>query len=147
MYSRSVLFRHNLLKRPHFASSISQQTIMANVLKPSEAHALLFPTGDAQKPNSVYLDVRMPDEFKDGHVPEAINVPVTMGGMKVEPSFVDTVKEKIEGGKHIIVGCKSGKRSSMAINVLLSNGFDATRLTNLDGGFDAWKSTKGLPTE
>lgn len=89
----------------------------------------------------------MPDEFKDGHVPEAINVPVTMGGMRVEPSFVDTVKEKIEEGKHIIVGCKSGKRSSMAITVLLSNGFDASRLTNLDGGFDAWKSTKGLPTE
>lgn len=89
----------------------------------------------------------MPDEFKEGHAPKAINIPVTMGGMKVEPSFVADVKEKIGDGKHIIVGCKSGRRSSMAINVLLTNGFDASRLTNLDGGFDAWASTEGLPVE
>lgn len=118
---------------------------MVESVSPSEAKSLLSQGKD--KGSVVYLDVRMPDEFVIGHVPGAINIPVTLGGMALEPSFVNQVKEKIPDDAHVIVGCKSGRRSSMAIGELMKNGFDASRLSELQGGFDAWSSTSDLPVE
>lgn len=112
------------------------------MVSPSTAHQTL------QDPllNTVYLDVRMPSEFQNGHAPGAINVPVTLGGGVPVDSFVADVMSKLAAlpPQNLIVGCKSGKRSTLAINLLSQDNSFKGRMDELDGGFDNWV-TSGLP--
>lgn len=71
--------------------------------------------------SSVIIDVREPDEFKQGHVKGAINIPVTtMDGN----SQLKTISKDAQ----IIVYCRSGARSQMAEHYLKSHGY--TNVTN-----------------
>ena len=92
----------------------------------------------------LYIDVRTPKEYTEGHVPSAVNVPVTLGPGAVVPTFVDDVKA-VAGDRNLIIGCKSGKRSSMAIDLLQKAGFEG--LIEMEGGFDAWAANTDLPVE
>jgi rhodanese-related sulfurtransferase len=89
-----------------------------------------------------YLDVRTPEEFQSGHAEGAKNVPVMFskdGGMSPNPDFVSTVqKEFPDKGTKLVVGCKAGKRSAMAIGKMQEVGY--TELTNIEGGYMAWCS-------
>jgi phage shock protein E len=66
------------------------------------------------------VDVRSPSEFKSGHYPGAVNIPL------------DSISKKINafGNKEdsIVVYCASGARSAAARSQLLSAGF--TNVTN-----------------
>jgi len=42
----------------------------------------------------------------------------------------------------ILVHCKGGIRSEMAIMLLTQSGFDSSRLFNLSGGIMAWHAAK-----
>jgi rhodanese-related sulfurtransferase len=76
------------------------------------------------------LDVREDSEFRSGHVPGAIHVP-----MKQLPARV----AKLKHDKPYAVICASGNRSRGATNYLLDNGFpDAVTVT---GGTSAWASS------
>lgn len=114
---------------------------MSTKLTPQEAHKKLQETGSA-----VYLDVRMPAEFADGHVPAAVNVPVTAGQMVPIPTFVADVANSVPGGIPLVVGCKSGRRSELAVRLLGEAGFEP-ELFELDGGLDAWLKCSDLPVE
>lgn len=107
-------------------------------LTPSQANDRL------QQPSPpTYLDVRTVEEFTAGHVPNAVNVPVLVAGAQV-PTFVSDV-EAVLSKRPLIVGCKSGRRSQLAIGLLKDAGWDD--LLNLDGGFDAWAAETSLPVE
>lgn len=69
------------------------------------------------------LDVRTPAEFKTGHFPGAINIPV------------DSLREnlhQLDPQKHIYVNCHSGLRSYIACRILSGNDFACS---NLSGGY------------
>lgn len=112
------------------------------------------PTGahHQQKNGWVYLDVRSPQEFAQGHPEGAVNVPVffaSPGGMEPNPDFVAVVKSLWPATTPILVGCKSGQRSMRACDLLGAAGY--TKLANVDGGFHGSSSTpgwasSGLPT-
>lgn len=66
---------------------------------------------------AVLLDVRSRGEFKDGHLPKAINVPVeTMTGAKL--------KQIPDTSKKIYVYCLSGARARNATNILKGAGYE-----------------------
>ncbi|KAL0424902.1 UNVERIFIED_CONTAM: NEP1-interacting protein 2 [Sesamum radiatum] len=94
-----------------------------------------------------FLDVRTTEEFSDGHVVGAVNVPfmstISLGVTTLNPKFLEQVLSHFGKDDEIIVGCKIGKRSLMASSQLLSAGF--TGITDMAGGFDAWVEN-GLPT-
>ena len=97
---------------------------------------------------TLYVDVRTPEEYAAGHAKGAVSKtsvtnPDGAGWVPV-PGFTDGVKALI-GGKTdaILVGCQSGKRSSMACATLAEAGIACI---NVDGGFGAW-SAAGLPVE
>ncbi|KAK9829044.1 hypothetical protein WJX72_003623 [[Myrmecia] bisecta] len=97
---------------------------------------------------ATYLDVRTEQEFEAGHAPGAINVPfmlTTVDGLALNQSFISEVKKQLSD-KHaeIVVGCKMGKRSEMAVKILEEEHY--SNLNNVTGGFDAW-SAQGLPTD
>jgi len=72
------------------------------------------------------LDVRQPDEYEDGHVPGAVNIPV-----EHLPSRVDELDR--DAPVHVI--CASGNRSSAMADFLTGAGFDAASVA---GGTSAW---------
>lgn len=74
------------------------------------------------------LDVRTPDEFNDGHLPQATNNPIQ--------SFDVTAVDKLVGGdktKPVVVYCAKGGRAQKAKNQLEAAGY--THVVN-GGGYD-----------
>jgi rhodanese-related sulfurtransferase len=63
------------------------------------------------------VDVREPYEFEEGHVPGAINIPLS--------SLLDYVPEFRESGVAVVVYCQNGSRGAQATLLLQTNGFTA----------------------
>ncbi len=66
---------------------------------------------------AIILDVRTPEEYRQGHIEGSLNIPV-----QVIQGKVAELKKK---GKPIIAVCRSGARSSMATGILKSAGIEA----------------------
>jgi rhodanese-related sulfurtransferase len=79
--------------------------------------------------NAIIVDVREPDEFAAGHLPEARNIPLAKLAERV--GEIEKYKEKA-----IIVCCAAGMRSGKGCGELAKLGF--TRVHSLDGGVDGW---------
>lgn len=75
----------------------------------------------------ILLDVRSPQEFNEGHLNGAINIPL----YELETCCSCKLKDK---GRVIIVYCQSGIRSKKAIRILNKNGFK--NLYHLKNGLD-----------
>jgi molybdopterin/thiamine biosynthesis adenylyltransferase/rhodanese-related sulfurtransferase len=88
-----------------------------------------------EKPGTVLIDVREPDEWRQGHIPNAIGI--SRGFLELR------IEEKVPDHKApIIVQCASGTRSLLAARNLRELGYE--NIHNLTGGFNAWKD-RGLP--
>ena len=75
---------------------------------------------------AVVVDVREPVEFRDGHLPGAVNIP--MGQLTRRLDELDRTRP-------VYVVCASGNRSGAMVDVLTAAGYDAT---NVAGGTSAW---------
>jgi rhodanese-related sulfurtransferase len=71
------------------------------------------------------VDVRTSDEFTNGHIPGAINIPVD--GIRERHSELDA--------SNVIVHCQGGQRGHTAATLLHELGIGAD---NLDGGYKTW---------
>lgn len=74
--------------------------------------------------NTPLIDVREEWEFAQGHVPGAVNIPLSELGARLAelPHEFDVI-------------CKVGGRSAQAAMALEPRGYD---VTNVEGGTDAW---------
>ena len=77
--------------------------------------------------NARVLDVREDWEYRLGHVPEAIHIPVGQLGRR----FVDLPRDK-----RVAVICQSGHRSLAAADFLIAQGFEG--VASVNGGTGAW---------
>lgn len=66
--------------------------------------------------NYIILDVRRPDEYAEGHIPGAINVPN-------EEIGTDEISELPDKSQLILVYCRSGRRSKEAAEKLVKLGY------------------------
>jgi len=100
----------------------SAQTPLATTPQVSaeEAQAMI------DDPRVQVLDVRRAAEFEDGHLPRAINIAHTRLAARVD---------EVSRDKHVLVNCRSGRRSARATSYLQRLGYE---VTNLDGGILAW---------
>lgn len=78
---------------------------------------------------TLILDVRTEKEFAEGHLENAIQIAVE----ELKDNLVEIEKFKNE---LVLVYCKSGNRSSDAMNILKENGF--TNLVHMKDGISAW---------
>jgi phage shock protein E len=76
----------------------------------------------------VIVDVRSPGEFKDGHIKNAINIPLE--SINSEP------KELPDKNAEILVYCHSGRRSKLASDKLVELGYKGIYDF---GGINTWK--------
>ena len=98
-----------------------------------EARQAMEASGDV-----VYLDVRTPQEFEEGHPPRAINIPVVFpnpqsGQMESNSEFMNVVEAHVPKDTPVVVGCKMGGRSQMAAELMSGAGY--VDLSNMQGGF------------
>ena len=82
-----------------------------------------------QESGYIILDVRRPDEFAAGHIPNAINVPNENIG-------TDGISELPDRDQLIMVYCRSGRRSKEAAKKLVKLGY--TNIVEFGGIID-WK--------
>jgi rhodanese-related sulfurtransferase len=75
----------------------------------------------------VVLDVRTPEEFQGGHIPNAILIPL---------QELENRLNELEKGESYLIVCRSGNRSTQASEVLSANGF--TKVFNMTGGMNNW---------
>lgn len=87
--------------------------------------------------HGVVVDVCEPKEFSAGHVPNAINLPLS--SLKDRLRDLDKYKNK-----PVIVSCRSGNRSLKGAVLLRKHGFPT--VYNLAGGLLAWERDN-LPVE
>lgn len=84
------------------------------------------------------LDVRTADEYKNGHIKNALQA-----DWLNQQQFTDRV-QYLDKSKPVLVYCASGGRSAKAAAWLSQNGF--SKVVNLKGGFTEWK-LKNKPVE
>ena len=78
----------------------------------------------------IVVDVREPDEFCEGHIENALNMPWDSG------YFIENY-QKLPPGADIFLVCRSGHRSRHASEFLSSNGYNS--VYNLATGMVTWK--------
>jgi rhodanese-related sulfurtransferase len=75
----------------------------------------------------VVLDVRTPEEYQEGHIPNAILIPL---------QELENKLNELDKKDHYLVVCRSGNRSAQASEVLTSNSF--ANIYNMSGGMNNW---------
>ena len=83
--------------------------------------------------NVVLVDVRTPGEYRQGHVPGAINIEADLCGRKNRAYVESMLPDKTA---HVYTYCFSGARSGMAAAFLRQMGYD--RAENI-GGFEGYE--------
>ncbi len=83
------------------------------------------------------LDIRTPEEFKNGHLAGAVNI--DFNGAK----FAEEIA-KLDKSTTYLVHCQSGGRSTRSLPAFEKAGFKS--LIHMHGGFAGWKKA-GLPVE
>ena len=82
-----------------------------------------------ENPGLLILDVRTEEEYRQGHIPGAVLVPVE--------EFSSRVGEfAAYSDKPVLVYCASGGRSPEAVDILLNNHF--SRVYHLYEGISGW---------
>lgn len=76
--------------------------------------------------DTVLLDVREDDEWTAGHAPDAVHIPMSTIGDRLDD---------LPQGEPIHVVCRSGGRSGRVTEYLTAQGRDAV---NVAGGMTAW---------
>ncbi|MFB0612496.1 rhodanese-like domain-containing protein [Aurantiacibacter poecillastricola] len=96
-------------------------------ISPGELHDLVADRA------ALVIDVREPGEFAVGHIPGAINLPLS----RFDPHDLPDAD-----GKRIVLNCAAGRRSALALRRCSGVPVD----THLRGGMGAWNRA-GLPVE
>lgn len=60
------------------------------------------------------LDVRTPEEFAEGHLPGAVNIPVQV---------LDQRMDEVPKDRSVVIYCRSGGRSARATGMLQAKGY------------------------
>jgi rhodanese-related sulfurtransferase len=76
---------------------------------------------------AILIDVREDDEWRAGHAPDAVHLPM----MQVPERLAE-----IPADRDVVIVCRSGHRSSEVVRYLIAQGFDNVR--NLADGMFGW---------
>ena len=106
-------------------SSLAQTTKPAKLIDIDQFDKL------RQEKNHVILDVRTAQEFKQGHVADAVNIDIN------DPQFTKKV-EALDKSRTYLVHCAKGVRSARVAKIMSPLGFE---VLDYKGGFDEWKKS------
>lgn len=101
----------------------------------TEAHKLILE--HKSDPDFIVLDVRTPEEYAQGHLPEK-----TPMNLDFYASDFREQLARLDRAKTYLVYCRTGHRSGETVQMMRELGF--RRVYDLQGGLTAWQSA-GLP--
>nr|XP_046227509.1 thiosulfate:glutathione sulfurtransferase isoform X2 [Scatophagus argus] len=112
----------------------------ASVVTYSQLKTMLS-SGDIQ-----LFDVRNPDEYRAGRIPDAVNIPLGIleESLKLSPEQFQRKFDVRAPGKddnNIVFHCRSGTRSSNALTIAHQLGFSRAR--HFQGGYSEWAEHEG----
>jgi sulfur-carrier protein adenylyltransferase/sulfurtransferase len=113
-----------------FRDLLSETKAQIREITPAEAD-----TRRDTEPETVFLDVREPDEFEQGAIPAAVFIPRGHLEAQVESRIPDR-------STPVVVFCAGGVRSAFAAKTLGELGY--TDVVSMSGGFNQWKD-QGRP--
>lgn len=106
---------------PPTATSVPQATSLPDDLTVQQVQAL------REQGGVVIVDVRQPEEYAAGHIPEAVLIP--LGELSSRWS-------EVPQGQPVIFVCRSGNRSRQAFELARQQGL--TQIHNMLGGMNDW---------
>lgn len=106
------------------ACATSQTALATGLVDSGQAEELI-----ESNPELIVLDVRTPEEFAAGTLPDAILIDIN------SPSFTQEV-DALDRDLPYLVYCRSGNRSASAVRIMEDLGFD--EIYELDDGIQAW---------
>ncbi|BFL84745.1 rhodanese-like domain-containing protein [Shewanella baltica] len=118
---------HNLVIRGQSLMRLALLSLQSLVLMPLLLMPMMASAAD-QDPvialdkiaaGAMVLDVRTPEEFAEGHLANAVNIPFE----QVEEKFA---KRGIAKDAPVVLYCRSGRRSSIATEALVAAGYTQT---------------------
>jgi rhodanese-related sulfurtransferase len=116
------------------SSPASSSAPASRVISVQEAAQLI--EENRASPDFVILDVRTPAEFSEGYIAGALNIDYR------DAAFSSNV-DKLDKNKQYLVYCRTGARSTSAVQVMQEVGFK--HLYNMTGGITRWVE-EGYPT-
>lgn len=78
--------------------------------------------------NKTLIDVREPQEYQEGYIPGAINIPLSQLKSRIN---------QIPKDKDVFLYCRSGMRSKQAARILVRNKYE--NLSHLQRGIISWQ--------
>jgi rhodanese-related sulfurtransferase len=90
----------------------------------------------SNRENAVFVDVREEGEYRGGHIPEAVHIPLKQ--LAERAGELNRFK-----GVPVIAYCRTGTRTGRIGAILKKHGIE--NVYNLSGGITAWQSAN-LPT-
>jgi rhodanese-related sulfurtransferase len=99
-----------------------RQTSYREVTSSEAAHFI-------QNEQPVILDVRTPNEYTRGHLPNSVLIPV----QELQNRYKELGSDK---DREILIYCATGNRSTVASKILIDKGFK--HIVNLQGGIYDW---------
>jgi phage shock protein E len=121
----------NALSRTFAIALLSFATVVAADAPPATIAAdQLAQRVEKKDANLVVLDVRTPEEFAQGHIPGAVNIPHD----QLPNRLAEIAGAK---SKDVVVYCRSGRRATLAQQTLTSQGF--TSVKHLEGDMLKWE--------
>jgi rhodanese-related sulfurtransferase len=116
------------------ANSNLQPAVDSGVMAAAEVSPVITPEDLALRLQGedvpVILDVRSPEEYDQGHIPGAINIPYDQVAASLDG--LDSFRER-----EIVVYCRTGRRAEIAEEALAEAGFEQVR--DLEGHMVAWQ--------
>ncbi|MCE7864870.1 MAG: rhodanese-like domain-containing protein [Bacteroidetes bacterium CHB5] len=117
-------------------SSLAFVLLMVSAACTQAQQDSILPVADFEKQvaatkEKVVLDVRTPDEYNRGHLPDAKLMNVNDGNFKQQLST-------LQKDKPVYVYCAAGVRSNKAAKIMRQEGF--TQVFELKGGLQAWQA-------
>lgn len=84
----------------------------------------------AEEPGAVFLDVRTPEEFNEGHIEGAVLINFFDADFKQQVATLDK-------DKPVYIYCRSGNRSQQAGMILTEMGFQ--EIYDIEAGYIGWE--------
>ena len=89
------------------------------------------------------LDVREPNEYSDGHLIGAVNIPRGFLEVKADLEYYKRDEQMADRDQKIVCYCGGGHRSALAAKTLVEMGF--TQVVSMKEGWTGW-TNRGFPT-